>query len=145
MAEMLIYVRDDPALEPGLPKAVLNARFLMFDIIAVNPDGFGWGDQELKNPAFRILRWPGKTVLDFAGFLGPQISLLSDIGKPGAPPLARRAAAFNLADARVKNHPAIAAWLSDGARASAKLQMPAALDASVIPGDLAITRPALPA
>lgn len=141
MAEILLYARDDPALEPSLSKQTLANRFKRFDVVSVNPDGFAWGEQELKNPAFRILVWPGKAASVFDQFLGPQLATLDSITRLEKTYLQPRAMMLNLNDARVSSHPALSAWWLDGTRTIQKIQLPAAIASVIIPSDLVAPRP----
>ncbi len=69
MAELLVRVvdkinHDDPYLDAKCLKAG--------DVVVVCPDGWVWGREELANPEWRIVRVPGLTVEQCAGFLSEE-------------------------------------------------------------------------
>lgn len=43
------------------------------DVIMVCPDGWGWCGDELKNPHWRILKWPSITVSEASLFMSREI------------------------------------------------------------------------
>lgn len=70
MCEMLVRVVDKVGDNP-----VLDAKCTKRgDVIAVCPDGWIWGREELKNPDWRIVKVPGVTVSEASGFLAPELS-----------------------------------------------------------------------
>lgn len=71
MCEMLVRVvdkvNDDPYLDAQCTKRG--------DVIAIQPDGWVWGTEELRNPEWRIIKIPGVPVVQAASFLGPEMDL----------------------------------------------------------------------
>lgn len=70
MAELLVRVvdktnPDDPYLDAQLTKRG--------DVICVQPDGWPWGIEELKNPDWRIIKLPGIDPDKLASLLAPEI------------------------------------------------------------------------
>ncbi len=70
MCEMLVRVvdkvNDDPYLDVQCTKRG--------DVIAIQPDGWVWGREELRNPDWRIVKVPGVSVTQAAAFLGPELN-----------------------------------------------------------------------
>lgn len=69
MCEMLVRVVDKVNSDP-----YLNAKCTKRgDVITVQPDGWVWGKEEQKNPAWRIVKLPGVPVSQASAFLSPEI------------------------------------------------------------------------
>jgi hypothetical protein len=62
------------------------------DVIEVLPDGWKWGTLDMKNPNWRILKFPGIDVSQFTQFTSPQLPV--DINNPSRT-LLRRALQFD--------------------------------------------------
>lgn len=94
MAELLVRVVDktnpDPLLDCKLTKRGM--------VIAVQPDGWQWGFEELANPDWRIIRVPGVDPSQFGGLLAPEPEI--DPQNPSRV-LQRRAFRLNLDDSRL--------------------------------------------
>lgn len=65
MAELLIFTKDiqgdDVYRTAKLPKRGY--------VVTVQEDGWSWGKEELANPIFRILKFPGQPIKNFTQFL----------------------------------------------------------------------------
>lgn len=102
MAELLVRIVDksnpDPMLDIGCMKRG--------DVIAVCPDGWRWGNQELRNPAWRIFRVPDAPEL-YSALLAPDVP---DIGRE-TDPVRKRGFRLDL-DALATANAALAAHLN---------------------------------
>jgi hypothetical protein len=100
------------------------------DIIEVMPDGWNWGTQELLNPNWRIIKFPGVDRSQMIQFTSQQLPV--DPLNP-SPTLLRRALRFawqNLPNTTwAANHPAqvtaLQNYIADDTRAKATLTVPA--------------------
>jgi hypothetical protein len=108
MAELLVRVVDKVNKASARLDAQCTKRG---DVIAVQPDGWTWGKQELVNPEWRILCVPGLTVNEASPWLAPQLPEAPDDTRP----LYRRA--FHL-DLQASTFDGLRAWLDDGTRAA---------------------------
>lgn len=107
MCELLVRVvdktnPDDPYLDAQLTKRG--------DVICVQPDGWPWGTEELKNPDWRIIKLPGVNPEALAAFLSPEID--TDPAQPSKV-LQRRAFKLDLDHAVLAD---AASVLADGER-----------------------------
>jgi hypothetical protein len=75
MAELLVRVVDKINADPYLDAKCTKRG----DVIVVQPDGWVWGKQEQKNPAWRIVKLPGVPVTMVTTFLSsePEIDPLN--------------------------------------------------------------------
>lgn len=110
MCELLVRVvdktnPDDPYLDAQLTKRG--------DVICVQPDGWPWGTEELKNPDWRIIKLPGVNPDALAAFLSPEID--TDPTQPSKV-LQRRAFKLDLDHAVLAD---AASALADGERKQA--------------------------
>lgn len=109
MAELLVRVvdkvNDDPYLDVQCTKRG--------DVIVVQPDGWVWGAEELKNPDWRIVQAPNISVSAATAFLGPELD--TDPQRPSRV-LQRRAFKLDLSLLPAK----WTAWLADDSRTQAK-------------------------
>lgn len=107
MAELLVRVVDKTHPDAAADVGCLKRG----DVIAVCPDGWRWGNAELRNPAWRILRVPGAPEA-FDALLSPEVP---DLGAEDGP---RRKRGFRLdIDALSAADPAFAAHLGEAAEA----------------------------
>ena len=134
MAELLVRVVDKVNADP-----YLNAKCTKRgDVIVVQPDGWPWGKDEQKNPAWRIVKVPGLSVIDASAFLGPELD--TDPEQPSAvlQPRAFKldldhlpaSIAAVLADAKRRN-PTARAFMSAADLAALKLAKPALADPDI--------------
>lgn len=66
MCEMLVRTQDNV-----LPDAIENLKsWKRGMVITVQEDGWVWGNEELNNPVFAIIKAPGMTVSEGSIFLG---------------------------------------------------------------------------
>jgi hypothetical protein len=69
MAELLVWLVD----KTNPDDFYLNARqYKRGDVIAVCPDGWPWGREELNNPHWRIVKVPDMTESEASAFLGKE-------------------------------------------------------------------------
>lgn len=102
------------------------------DIIEVLPDGWSWGVEDLRNPNWRILKFPGVPVTAFTQFTTPQIP--TDPKNPSKT-LLRRAVRFVYSALDSTNwassHPAgvvtFKNFIADSTRQTQTLTVPTAL------------------
>lgn len=70
MAELLIFttdtIGDDVYKNTKLPKRG--------DVITVQEDGWRWGDEELKDPRFLVLKIPGAAVKEFMHLTSAEVA-----------------------------------------------------------------------
>ena len=87
MAELLVRVVSKVNPADPFKDVKLTKRG---DVIAVQPDGWGWGREELRHPDWRIFRWPSVSVSEASVFLSPELPTEPQL--PGAedPMLQRR-------------------------------------------------------
>ena len=90
MAEFLIRVVDKTV--PDVFKDVLLLK--AGDIVAIQPDDWPWGPEELTNPDWRIFKCPKVPFLQAVAFLAPEVP--TDIRKPNRT-LLRRLFKLNIA------------------------------------------------
>lgn len=114
------------------PDFYLNCkRYKAGDVIDVLPDGWKWGKEELSNPKWRILKFPGIPVEAFSQFLTPQLP--SDPKNPSKT-LLKRAVSFNYS--ALPTTPSVAAnavmaakvdpYMRDAARKTSTMTVPLA-------------------
>lgn len=70
MAELLIRVVSKVNLDDIYKDVKLTKRG---DVIVAQPDGWLWGSEELRNPDWRILKWPSISVADAQPLLSEEI------------------------------------------------------------------------
>lgn len=75
MAELLICV--DPPAPSGNPYADAQIH-QRGDVIAVKPDGYGWGSEERSMPGWAVVPVPGIPPDAFAGLIDPDPLLVGD-------------------------------------------------------------------
>jgi len=69
MCEILVLALDKVSDDPYLDAK----QYKRGDVVAIRPDGWLWGKQELVNPLFRIIKVPRVTVSQASAFLGPEL------------------------------------------------------------------------
>lgn len=71
MCEMLVM-----AVDKFNPDPYLDAKqYKRGDVVCVQPDGWGWGKEELANPLFRIIKVPGVSVADALVFAESEVDI----------------------------------------------------------------------
>lgn len=108
MAELLVRIRDK---EPHPDPYIDVKRSKRGDVIAVAPDGWRWGRDELRNPDWRIFKIPGLPMDIAQSFLTPER------GDPLVEKmLRRREASFDLDSAELPQR--VRDFLADDSRSS---------------------------
>lgn len=107
MAEFLIRVVDKTGSDVYKDTKLLKAG----DIVVVQPDGWEWASEELRNPDWRILKCPKVPLLQAQAFLGAEVP--TDLTKPNRTLLRRL---FKLSLRGLP--PAVKAYVDDNSRAS---------------------------
>lgn len=119
MAELLIRVKDkrNPPEYPNA--AVLDTKLLQRgDVVMVCPDGWQWGDAELSNPDWRIVKAPTMTPAEAETYLAAE-------PEQGASRMTqRRAFHLNLDFASDVASREISAWLMDDTRKQPAITIP---------------------
>ncbi len=87
MAELLVRVKDKINEDFYLNCQCTKAG----DVICIQPDGWNWGREELKNPDWRIIKMPGVKESDLSAFLQPELPV-----DPMNPPKTLQRRAFRL-------------------------------------------------
>ncbi len=107
MSEVLIRVVDKVNADPYLDAQCLKRG----DVVAIMPDGHAWGNEELRNPEWRILKMPNVPFDTVKAFLGPELN--TDPANPSRV-LQRRAFRLDWASlpAATRN------WFADDSRAT---------------------------
>lgn len=110
MCEMLLRVVDKINLnDPYLDVKCLKRG----DVVVICDDGWEWGSEDLRNPAWRILKLPNVSKSMAEAFLGPELD--TDPANPSRM-LQRRAFKFDVDNASLPLP--IKAWLADVSRAN---------------------------
>lgn len=113
----LLLMANNPAAD-GFTGNELAGRFKIFDLVDWHPDGWAWGEQELKNPRFRILQWVNATAGECQQLLGPTIPHIDSVMKIPTEYDQPRAFFLNLTDPRIAvERPEALAWWADDTRA----------------------------
>ncbi len=69
MCEILVYTIDKQG-DDVYKNAKLEKRG---DVITIQEDGWNWGDAELSDPSFLILKLPGVAIIDVASLISPEL------------------------------------------------------------------------
>lgn len=126
MAELLLRVADKTSADP-FKDAKLTKRG---DVIVALPDGWNWTEEEQRNPAWRILKWPALSLSAASVFLSPELDTEpAQLGIEN-PMLQRRGFGLDL-DAK-SLPPAFAAWLADDTRAAPFFTVPAGITVTTL-------------
>lgn len=96
MAEFLVRIKDKTSSDPYLDAQCLKRG----DIVAIQPDGWGWGLDEINNPDWRILKFPMISIKNSSSFIAPEFN--TDPANPSYV-LRRRAFSINLNNPIFKN------------------------------------------
>jgi hypothetical protein len=121
MAELLLFAWDHSTQSVPKPsQAVLAALPKRYDLIAVQPDGWGWGVEELANPWFRVLAWPEVALADLQALLSP---LLPSVDSDMNPTTYWQYRGFYLDLNKVPGSLSISAWFADTSRAAPRLNL----------------------
>ena len=67
--ELLIRVKDKPSID----KKVRAERLHRGDVVAINPDDWGWTARELTNPEWRIFKIPALLAAEADAWLGAEL------------------------------------------------------------------------
>ena len=125
--EFLLYAIDESALPNPASVAVLASRLKLFDAIAYNPGGWAWGQQELADPAFRIMSIAAESTDICDTLLAPlrQTYNANNLTVP-LTYLQPRMNFLNLLDPRVaQNSPDAVTWWADATRTAPIYYVPA--------------------
>ena len=109
----LVFMKFDHNADGKLKPKQAAALYNPSDVILHRPDGWAWGDAELSNPWFRIVRWISLTALEADGMLGELPPVLDKNGIETTLHR-RRAFSFDVTDLRLP--PAFAGWWADDTR-----------------------------
>ena len=116
----LLFHKYDPTLEvPTLSKAEVMARFAKLDLVDWRPDGSAWGEQELHNARFRLIKWAAIPVSVCQQLMGPSVPTLDSVTHVQQTYPLQRLAWFNSQDASIATaFPTFTAWWADDTRAT---------------------------
>ena len=142
MAEFLIYAFDSATITPPLSTQQLAERFKLFDLISWNPDGFGWADQELVNPVFRLVSILNVSADLCDSLISPILPTFDTTGLIEQTYVQPRSHYINLLDPSVSQAlPDAVTWWNDTTRAVPMYHVPADCPLSV--SSLILARPAI--
>jgi hypothetical protein len=121
MAELLLFAWDHSTQSVPTPsQASLAALPKQYDLITVQPDGWRWGVEELANPWFRVLAWPGVALDDVRALLSPLLPAV-DIDMNPTTYWQYRGFYLDLTKAAVSS--SLSVWLADDTRATPRLRL----------------------
>jgi len=121
MAELLLFAWDHSTQSVPRPsRAALAALPKLYDLITVQPDGWRWGVEELINPWFRALAWPGVALGHVQALLSP---LLPAVDIDMNPITYWQYRSFYLDLDKVPGSLPISAWFADASRATPRLNL----------------------
>jgi len=124
MAELLVRVVGDTSANP-----FVNANaFKRGDVAVAFADGHAWGCEELTDPRWRILRFPGATLDDASVLLSPEKAATRQSDRAPDPMLQIRGFALKLDTGDA----ALDAFLADASRRQAVFVMPVPLASLVV-------------
>jgi hypothetical protein len=130
MAELLLFAWDHSTQSVPTPnQAALAALPKRYDLIDARPDGWRWGIEELGNPWFRVLAWPGVALGDVRAFLSP---LLPSIDIDMNPTTYWQYRGFYLDLTKAPVWLSISAWFADASRATPQLKLTQAHPATIM-------------
>ena len=117
MPELLFHKYAPAVMEPTLSKVELFARFAKFDLIDWKPDGWGWGEQELHNARFRLIKWPALPVGICQQLMGASVPTLDSVTHIQQTYPMLRLPSFNFQDPTFTTAlPAFTVWWNDDTR-----------------------------
>lgn len=89
MAEALVWVLDKQPLtgDPTKDRHFWQAG----DVITIEDDGHPWSARERSNPAWKIVRFPGRKKSDLSQLVTPDLGYLTEEGEKLSQVLRRRA------------------------------------------------------
>jgi hypothetical protein len=115
MPEMLLFAADP--VSSGLIGNNLASSFKLFDLVDWHPDGWAWGEQELKNPRFRIIQWINALEASCQQLLGPTLLKIDMVTQLPTEYQQPRAFFVNLTDPRIAaTRPDALVWWQDVTR-----------------------------
>lgn len=79
MPELLFHKYNSLVSEPTLSKTEQSGRFAAFDLIEWRPDGWAWGEQELHNARFRLIKWAALPVGICQQLMGASVPTLDSV------------------------------------------------------------------
>jgi hypothetical protein len=121
MPELLLFAWDHSVQSVPTPSTgQLAALPKRYDVIAVQPDGWRWGAQELVHPWFRVLAWSGSVSSDMRTLLSP---LLAGVDIDLNPTTYRQYRGFYLDLTNALVPQSIQTWFADGTRAVPRLEL----------------------
>ncbi len=138
--ELLIFAHDH-SLDKTIPGVNLAALPALYDLVTWQADGWSWGTEELANPLFRIISWPGALAADLDPLLAEQQASGGTLGTPQFL-WQYRAFHLNLAPTNVALPLALTTGLADVTRTAQILAIPAVSPLTV--SGLRIARPPVP-
>lgn len=88
MAEALVWIADKQPLtgDPTKDRHFWQAG----DVITIEDDGHPWSARERSNPAWKIVRFPGRKKSDLSQFVATDIGYLTEEGEKLSQVLRRR-------------------------------------------------------
>lgn len=123
MTELAFLKFNHQAADATLTVKAVAALYKPFDLVTAKPDGWAWGDQEVSNPWFRIIRWSAVSLTQVQPYMSTLQPVL-DANGLATTLFQARGFFLDLSDVRIP--PALWTWWQDDTRAQPIFVVPGA-------------------
>lgn len=142
MSELLLFAYDH-TLDVGTTVEQRCSLPSLYDLSVTNIDGWGWGDQELTHPWFRILAWPQADPSEIEVLLSNLLPEMDSSDPPNPTTLWQyRGYYLNIVDTTFQDISGFTSYWQDNGRATPIFIIPASFINTV--ASLTVSRPVIP-